>query len=727
MVVLDRNINRILLYALYVCLVGSSNAEEEIVNPYSVIFAQTDPPVLFDKSQCSYIVDGLLGTQSAEASFSHIVKLDATTTLPGSQNRPDCVVNSVYLDAGPAWTVTTEYDRFTTSTDTRYESEIIWDSRFNSVSQTQLLAIVSCDEGAWAEPIPEMRNDTDFGFILDPGKGLSLSLLKCYVGFCLIRITSETCVHPIISKQLGVLPATYSNRLKHMQKKTSMEAISMDSIIMRIQENRFNATILQTQVKMGLDTIKGSGSFETICINTKNLACTQEEAYYYGMQLMRILKIITKVADSFVEFVGVTKLATADDVFAVQYYSYDYQHMKDDTLESYMREFRECPRLTMSTGADRFFYEDNVVYEIGCISCPINTYYDESIIPPTETNGSQHMYVHGISDGGARDGTTTTAYTISSDQDVNDKRERLYSEIIIEIGKTLVLQFAGTTSMSFGKVECDGSPLQIISNTSTMISIEMKMELSGKLIMVHIHDPNLRDGNNGDFEWKTTPVYILPRHSEITGMCKPCPPGTFSGSYAASNISACRPTKKSTSATRRLLSTVPVESKNTSAVIYIQIKNQIIVILGIADDTVHPESDFCIEIYLRYDNLTFVQENIQLVTQKVLQTYNVDNSDMKYITSNLRLHASNVSVIFGIHGNYTNSIIPDQNNAVTDLDIDIFQWIFFAITLTIVIVIPISVLLIHRHKTDWQTNDNPVHLHTTQSEYFILCQNAVPV
>jgi hypothetical protein len=43
-----------------------------------------------------------------------------------------------------------------------------------------------------------------------------------------------------------------------MQKKTSMEAISMDSIIMRIQGNHFNTTISQTEVKMGLDTIKGS-------------------------------------------------------------------------------------------------------------------------------------------------------------------------------------------------------------------------------------------------------------------------------------------------------------------------------------------------------------------------------------------------------------------------------------------------------------------------------------
>ena len=171
------------------------------------------------------------------------------------------------------------------------------------------------------------------------------------------------------------------------------------------------------------------------------------------------------------EFVGVKDHDTDPARFLVHYNSYPYEAEADDTLKAYMKEFRACPKFTMSTGDDRFFYEDNVVYEIRCIACPINTYYADLRIPPMVTKSTKKMFVRGFNSGMSRDGTKTTYYSISSEEFPVDKEQRLYSEAVIEIGTTLILQVASaaTSTLVIDRVECDDKAVPYMRNESTRI------------------------------------------------------------------------------------------------------------------------------------------------------------------------------------------------------------------------------------------------------------------
>jgi len=751
----------------FICVVGTANAEQEVMNPFKQIFTQTQPPVLYDLNHCRSIVEGLAGSRTPDASTSHIVKLHVSTTLANSLGFPECVVNYVYLDVGVNWEVSTEYDRFATSSESVYSTnQGMWENVSKGMTRNQQIAILSCDEGREIDPTPVMPADTNFGFIFNVAMDLSLSVLQCHPGFCVVKITSPTCLKPWISKEIAAMPATMTNMFKSMQKKASMGNIGIHNMIMSIEESIQNTTVLETVVKMGLNTHRLSGYFVTTCINTRNTACSTEEAHYYGLKLMTTLKMISSIGDAFVEFVGVKDHDTDPARFLVHYNSYPYEAEADETLKAYMKEFRACPKFTMSTGDDRFFYEDNVVYEIGCIACPINTYYADLRIPPTVTESTKNMFVHGFNSGFSRDGTKTTYYSISSEEFPVDKMQRLYSEVVIAIGTTLILQVASaaTSTLVIDRVECEDKAVPYVRINSRRISLNVEMQYSGKLIVVYINDPNLRGGDNGNYEWKTTQVFIMPEHSELIGTCIQCPPRTFSGEYAASDISVCVPTKQHTSAARRLLS-MDEEPQNTmSAASWMEIHGRTLIVLGIADDAMYPESDFSIEVYLQHDNRTFVQENVALIAEKVIEIYNVNNFTMEYSVTGMRLHATNMSVIFNIHGMYTNAMVPAQNGAVLVHDklthtttptqspspskhpnihvrtpkqsepfsvLGINAWILILPILLLILIIwgiilsAIKCQTQHRQLEEPSNNISPVHI--SQGAYYMVCPNGTPV
>jgi hypothetical protein len=636
-------------------------------NPFKLIFQQAEPPTLYNLNDCGNITNGLAGFPTPDVSRAHIVQLHANTTLPS--NLPSnlgvskCVVSRVYLDFDVSSGITTEYDRFTTRLETSYfESQDRWENASRGMNRNQQIAVISCDAGLDMDPIPMMPADTNFSFIFDAAMGLSLGVLQCYPGYCFVKINAPTCLKPWISKQIGAIPGTESNRFKCMNKKVSIGNIGIHNMIMSIDEFVENQTIQETHLIMGLDVNKFSGYFVTTCINTQNTACSAEDAHYYGSKLMTTLKMITSRPDVFVEFVRVTPDAAKPAVFFVHFNHFEYTHGADDMLHAYMNEFRACPKFTMSTGDDRFFYEDNVVYDIGCIACPINTYYVELRTPPVVTESTKKMFLRGFSRGMSSDGTTTTNYAASSNEFPVGKWEHLHSEAVVEIGTTLILQVAeaATSTLVIDRVECENKSVPYVRTATTQISFKVDMQYSGKLIVVYVNDPNLRGGNTENFEWKTTHVFIMPRNSELTGKCIQCPSGLFSGAYAATDISVCLPIKHPTTPLRRLLSVAEVSKNTTEATSWIQIHGHILIVLGIANDAMYADSDFSLEIYLQYNNLTFVQENVALVASKVLQIYNVNNLTMQYNVTRMRLHATNASVIFNIHGMYTNPVIPAQ-------------------------------------------------------------------
>jgi len=200
-------------------------------------------------------------------------------------------------------------------------------------------------------------------------------------------------------------------------------------------------------------------------------------------------------------------------------------------------------------------------------------------------------------------------------------------------------------------VTCKSVPVTYEKISDTVISIVITKEYSGKFIIVKVEDSTLPTTTT----FSTVPAYIMPRHSEITGRCLACPTGKFSGSYGASDISACKDTENNQISSRRLLSIDETLLTSSSAIAYIQIQNEIIIVLGIKEDLLNEESDFSFEVCLKSSITKIIQDNIAMVAIKILETYNVNNRALTKKTSPIRLHSSNLAVIFRIYGDYTNT------------------------------------------------------------------------
>ena len=734
-------------------LLQSIAAEEDSFNPFSLVFSHTTPPILFSGKNCDDIADGLLGTRGAELSSVNIVKLHTTTSIPQSPGKPQCVVNSLYLDNFPAWPYNTMYDMFMFSETSKSLAGKIWDDNSISLSKNQQFAVISCDTNTnKSDPIPELGLETNFDFIFNMKKNMTLDILQCYAGFCLVRITSKTCFRPIFSQQAGVLPSSYRNMLRNMQTQISILTLGVESVFMSIQSISPENSAVEEIFRRGLKTSKESGFITTICINQKNMACTQKEANDYGLVIFKSLQSMNPETNDFIDFVSVTKNNTGDSVFLVNYMAYSYQFSVDNTLDLYMRKFRTCPQYTMTTGDNRFFYDDNMVFEIACAPCQINTYYSESRIMPTVTQTSKTMYIHNSYGRMGRGEKYHMYFTISSDNSPLKSSENLYAESIVEIGTSLLLQIPDEKkeTQSIGVVECEGRPVQHTRVNSSLISIEITMAYSGKLIAVSITDTSLQNDPN----LLSIPVYILPRHSEIIGTCIKCPPGTFAGSYRSVDASKCENTTHQPAANRRLLSFEETKQTSAPAVVYIQINGQVSILFGIQNNNANPGSDFSIDVILQQMNLTFVQDNIEIITQKILEIYNVDKHAIEYKVTGIILHQSNVAVILGIHGNYTDilgilgilgihgnytdilGIRGNYTDIVMQTETDEFSLFGFGVlysilglagaglVLVVVIVIIIVFTVKHHSAIPVHADETKNKLHpVTASKYCMVCQS----
>ena len=156
---------------------------------------------------------------------------------------------------------------------------------------------------------------------------------------------------------------------------------------------------------------------------------------------------------------------------------------------------------------------------------------------------------------------------------------------------------------------------------------------------------------------------------------------------------------------------------------------------------------------------------LHLSQKKVLEIYNVNNLTMEYTVTGMRLHATNMSVIFNIHGMYTNAMIPAQNTTVlvhdnlahtttptqspsplnhhqnilvrtpkqseTFLVLGMNAWILILPTLLFIIIIWSIVLsaiksqMPHRRLEEPFNNTRAVHI--SQGAYYIVCPNGTPV
>lgn len=211
------------------------------------------------------------------------------------------------------------------------------------------------------------------------------------------------------------------------------------------------------------------------------------------------------------------------------------------------------------------------------------------------------------------------SYVITSAEDGPSLHpSMLYAESTIEIGTTLVLEIANGTEnkQTIMGVNCESKPVPFakVGQDLKEISILITNEYSGKLISVHVVDPDLHltfDPNDNHHIVQSdiflplsqtlnfSQAYIFQRVGTILTSCTAGPAGTSSGSYGATDISAYESKIGVSKSMRRLLST-PTHDDSVF-LNSITVQNNHMKIVNIAGDSVRfsaldPLMDFSIDV-----------------------------------------------------------------------------------------------------------------------------------
>ena len=690
------------------------------INPYSKI-QPTKPFTLLNLDECNDISEEFAGVFKSEN--SQVMDLTNSKTISGDIGQPDCTLTTVYFDSNANSPVYTVYDTYISQNGMIALSDI-WE--FNvKLSTKQTVVVVSCQESnneqnRDAVP-PKLKADTDFSFILKLDSKLSIEVLKCLPGFCFLTITSEMCLRPQFAEN-GIFPYTIRNLLTSIPQKMTIISLGLSTAYMNI---------IQTPPDQGEPIITGfsqwnflnvsqmSGALNATCINQENKICTLQEANVYGSDLMILITTSLGFDGMMVKFDDVVVDYSRQYGFLVNYKTFIYMPLPDNTLKRFIDDFRSCPKFTVSTGSYGYLYENNVYSRIKCKLCQINTYYNEIAKPPLVTKTQKTMYVNKLES--INEGFKTTTYTISAFQNIPPASDKKYAESIIDIGTDLTLITPDPSILSIVEVECEGRPIVYTRTSATQISIKIQMEYSGKLILVHIADTEfvaqLPDSRG---RLSRVPVYIIPRAGEIVSSCIQCPEGTFSGSYSATDVSDCKSKNQNALALRRLLSAGQLTINPNNAGTWIQVKDKIIIVLEIKDKIPKNKYDFSLEIYLQYSDIIFLQENMVLLLAEVMKIYNHENVPVILSSSLVKIHLSKVFSFFEINGKFGNSTISKY---VPKKAADSFEYlVVIASSSTAVIIISIVAVVLSRRKhaaTNSQSKSMP-HLYA-QSPYCPVC------
>jgi hypothetical protein len=269
----------------------------------------------------------------------------------------------------------------------------------------------------------------------------------------------------------------------------------------------------------------------------------------------------------------------------------------------------------------------------------MNTYFQEnSIFAPVVTT-SKTMYISSLQIG-------SFLYNVLSSDETTIPE--LYAESQVEIGTILILKIAPSSyslSRTIDRVEVDGQPILFTRINETEISIEIASTYSGNMIVVHIQDTNYTGGD-------VIPVYIFPRQPQRVASCVECPPGTFSGTYNAIDVSSCLSKNVSSIPKRRLLSHMSL-SESTVFGEFVHIENQFIRIQSLeriyAGGTVlYNAPDVSFQVWLETKNMQLVQNNTDIIVKRVLKIYDAENKVNISKVSGIWLHHNNMSTVLTV-------------------------------------------------------------------------------
>jgi len=632
-------------------------------------------PVLVDTSSCPDIADALNGNRTLDSAEKNVVQLHTPHSLVSGSN---CVVGHIFLDFSTKWGITTSYERDIQNN--RSKISRLWDKHKSPISPNQQLVVVTCDEASGEARDVAMSNSSDFDFILvEPRADTTLSTVECGKAFCMIRITTRACIN---SKYLQrAYPSTEANVLHmlHLQVSIMGAAASMMRLTAFVEGT---PRVPETRVIMGVNSSAQYVGFLATCVNAAGMYCTLLEAMRFSADLATGIQVYSNQPDDAFFLENVQKIAGTDNEYIMNCAFFSSEFGQDALMRQYYSQNRRCPSGTHDTKLMDTFYGDSAIYKLECVACGINKYYSEVRTPARVVETTQTMYIFHNPDN-PMDAVTnkripTRSYYVASHATLPEHfREQFRQDSSVPIGTTLVLKMsAGDSEYSpaagsiVQRIECDGRDVVFTTGgTGTAdyaVSFQVTAEVSGKLIRVHVADPECcspTSANPNDAfspAWKIVPALIFPQPANVQQGCVACPAGKFSGHSLAKNVSKCMDTRPAGVPVASTMERRSAAALGTAQAFqtFMEVNGGIVVVLEVRR-IVPPalaSSHFALEVWLDTRDLAAMQQSMPLIETFILHLYEPHRSDMSISgTTRSRLVSAQGPVILSLEGRYTDS------------------------------------------------------------------------
>jgi len=516
---------------------------------------------------CADIADAFAGDWLDNVYAKNVVLLGEEQTVL-LENNETCVMKHVFLDVPPRRNnITTYYEQSMFSNDHR-DRFAFWESYSDTLQTGVQLVVVSCEliRDSARHAVVLIPYTTDFSFVLATRTGLAgIDIMECHPGYCMLRVDTRGCLSTRYNAP--ALPSTPRNMLVYQKTALSMTGLfASHSTMGGISEVQPTPPLRVTKQIRHITAVGIRYVMEIDCKNGDYGKCSPAEIVEYTELVATGLKVAMGESDDMFEVDASSTTATK-----LRFNVFRMANAPPSTWQQeWMSRNRKCPRNTQpSLDTNTFRTEGQVVLKMPCVLCGINTYYTERSMPLDTMHMKmvQHMSILAVYDYYDIIPTPNVAplrskrYFLSSLPStgygaVSDESRLL--DTSVGVGSTLHLQLTAqvqsdevtpaTKPSAIVKVVCEGDNIMFAWGNASKTSIVLQVlpEFAGKIIEVHIHDPD--SGFPGALGgWLVLPALVFVRGPEIVQVCQWCPRGKFSGTYGTSSAAKCLDTAYTTS------------------------------------------------------------------------------------------------------------------------------------------------------------------------------------
>jgi len=636
-------------------------------------------PLLIDTSKCLLLTDAL-NVFPFENRDAYVLR----TPVVVRSNSGMCTMrlifgdHNMYPDPDPSTERITEYERHLH--ENPGYSENLWNEHMQDLEANiknggphntnfgaqryQSLMVVSCDQEA-NTPKTLIPDTTDFSGVLQQPQGQTrIDVMKCYGSFCMLRITTQKCIRRIFEEDNG-WPQTDRNFEKRATVMYSMFGLAFVMMKQRVKglpkfgpDSGFSVSQIPGRNYKGLASHESqvqSLHIDYVCVMEANTPCSLEEATEYGEKLFLYWQVELHEGNtmSIIVFDGIEKSDdSTSNIFVMKMAMLPF-HGSGDVLGIFIHDNMECPEHTVSTKNTNTMHEaDGSTYQLGCTTCPIDSYYDKIVTPRPIVLKTQEMFIlhWRIRDPLTRDMLDVQYITADIDRAIEESQysNDIYKESVVDIGTTLILstRLSGRqddVNTTFVRMECENRTIQYDILNTTSISFTVSSEYAGKLILIHTL--------NSIDDTPLPPTYIFPRADDVSQVCITCPAGKFSGEYGVSGVSQCLDKSIPTTVADAsgvswsteistydyMVNTDKVDfykGNSSHFLTYIEIEDSYMKVIAIqAVSPQKPSSDFALQVWLESQDLELARREIVAMEAAVLKLYN----------ANERIHISSIT------------------------------------------------------------------------------------